>query len=763
MRYEKEGDAAVSSFWTFAIEPECTGYDLCMSVLRMDPATQTRAKVHGRKDPEGTLGRLGVALYKVDEAESVDSAQQLQLQKKKSQRNSILLMNRNRSDVLELLDNMSREEAAKSAGTKPSTNNNNNNENESESTDYDAASTTAASTTIDSPTASVYTYSSSSASLAPYTGNSSSISTAPGATSTSTSAPTTGSNTSSPREDDENGDCEDDRDDDENSGEEFDPSAPNVVRVSATERIAGHTSGWKSSRDGYFVVYDTSSSATAASVTSAAKVPVVPPSGHSTRQARGKNSSSRGGCRGYGEDDSTSDGGRSVCGAILVDMRSGGAGEQTSEAWIPEEDILWVSRISSGSFSRVYKGVYRNRYVAIKMLKGGLSARNIEEFRKEFRVMKSVRHPNLLECYGASFEHNKLSYVIEYCQRGTLVHVMTDPSLTIGWEHATDFFAQALRGLCFLHEYTPPIVHRDLKSQNLLVTRNYEIKIGDFGLSRFNTASNNPTLSNMCGTMTHCAPEIFSGEVFTTKSDIYSMGMILWELCNRVATGSYSPPYAEFPNIVLDIQIIAQAATKNLRPTIPAGVPSALAGLIARCWDKDPAARPEAPQLLRLVDALPQRRMGLFNRPTARKKRAGATTAAAQAHRHQRNISAKLVPQSQLLQQTQQQLLTNVSSISSSSVSSGCSSSSSSQNSHFKKPQQAKPPLPPPLNTFSTSNTTNTISSTASNKATINSTATTVTTTTTTTTYSTPSSLPLSSPPSSPQSLLQPLQQQTQQ
>lgn len=458
-------------------------------------------------------------------------------------------------------------------------------------------------------------------------------------------------------DDDNDDDSDSDDDDDDDDGDEFDPDAPNVTQITPGDRIATHISAWKSGRDGYFVVYDTSKVFPAQSAVKGEDIPIC-----STATATTSTSTST----------STT---KKASPAILVDMRSGSSGEQSSEAWIPEEDIFWVSRISSGTFSRVYKGIYKGKYVAIKILKGGLCARNIAEFRKEFHVLKSVQHPNLLECYGASFEHNKLSYVIEYCQRGTLLHVMTDPSLKIGWDHAADFFAQALRGLCFLHEHDPPIVHRDLKSQNLLVTRSYEIKIGDFGLSRFNTASNNPTLSNMCGTMTHCAPEIFSGDLFTPKADVYSMGMILWELCTRVATGSYAPPYSEYPNIVLDIQIIAQAATKNLRPTVPESVPKKFADLIEKCWDKDPGVRPDSAQLLRLVDGLPQRRMGLLSRPNRKFSSLGSNK--------KRPSKGQIVDE-------------NGANVSGSSTRS--SSSQNSHNSYCPPVTPPPPPLPPPVN-----------------------------------------------------------------
>ena len=293
--------------------------------------------------------------------------------------------------------------------------------------------------------------------------------------------------------------------------------------------------------------------------------------------------------------------------SIVLDVA--GTREEDRATWIPETAIEWRSKISSGTFARVYKGVYRGRVVAIKKLKGRLDEKTATEFRKELRVLKAVHGPHVVECYGVCYEHDRLSYVMEYCARGTLVHVMLDPCVALAWPNALDLFAQAVRGIHFLHcGGANAVIHRDLKSQNLLVTRDFCVKVGDFGLSRYNTVSNGTTLSTLCGTMSHCAPEVFAGERFTTKSDVYSLGVVLWELAERVATGTYTAPYKEYPFITLDIQIIVMASQKHLRPTIHPDVPGPVAALIRRCWDPDPGARPSTAQILDALAPLPQQR-----------------------------------------------------------------------------------------------------------------------------------------------------------
>jgi serine/threonine protein kinase len=126
---------------------------------------------------------------------------------------------------------------------------------------------------------------------------------------------------------------------------------------------------------------------------------------------------------------------------------------------------------------------------------------------------------------------------------------------------------------------------------------------GSFGLSRFLAGSNMSTLQQLRGTMCYCAPETFEGEYYTDKSDVYSLGIMLWEMVYRCVTGEYKRPYAEFTFISNQLQIIVQTAQCGLRPTIPNvdAVPNLLCEFIERCWDADASARPTALEAIELV------------------------------------------------------------------------------------------------------------------------------------------------------------------
>jgi len=229
--------------------------------------------------------------------------------------------------------------------------------------------------------------------------------------------------------------------------------------------------------------------------------------------------------------------------------------------------------------------------------------KEIEEFKKEFMIMSAIRSKYVVYFHGAVLEP-KLCMVMENCSRGSLYHVITNEKYDIGWDKVFRFAIETTKGIDTLHNADPQIVHRDLKSLNLLVNEKWEVKVCDFGLSRFNTGSNLETLAKMRGTFAYCAPEVYFGEQFSTKSDVYSIGIVFWELVTRCILGHYERPYAEYKNLHFDFQIIIQTAKKGLRPTIPETTPEGWKNLIKDCFDPASAKRPTCAEILTRLDEL---------------------------------------------------------------------------------------------------------------------------------------------------------------
>jgi len=189
--------------------------------------------------------------------------------------------------------------------------------------------------------------------------------------------------------------------------------------------------------------------------------------------------------------------------------------------------------------------------------------------------------------------------VMEFCERGSLFDVLQDNSVEIGWDRSFNMLKEIVMGIQCLHNNDPPIMHRDLKTLNVLVTKDFHTRLADFGLSRFDTTSNLDTLVKCRGTYAYIAPEGFDGKTFkyTVRSDVYSIAIMIWEFVHRCITGTYMRPYYDLQNVVVEFTILVQAARFNKRPKMPEKCPPNLAKLITETWHKDPNQRPDANQL----------------------------------------------------------------------------------------------------------------------------------------------------------------------
>lgn len=190
--------------------------------------------------------------------------------------------------------------------------------------------------------------------------------------------------------------------------------------------------------------------------------------------------------------------------------------------------------------------------------------------------------------------------VLEFCENGSLNSFLKSKE-NITWPFVFDTAIDILSGLLCLHYSNPPIVHRDLKSLNLLVTKNQSVKIGDFGTSRFTSGTDLSTLSKVRGTCSYCSPEVYHGNAFTPKSDIFAFSIILWEMVNRCITGKYRVPYT-----MNDFSIIYQVGSKNLRPTIPPTCPQSISDFMKLCWDLNPDTRPDTKMALQQIQEINQ-------------------------------------------------------------------------------------------------------------------------------------------------------------
>jgi len=260
---------------------------------------------------------------------------------------------------------------------------------------------------------------------------------------------------------------------------------------------------------------------------------------------------------------------------------------------IPSEDIETSDFLGEGVYSEVYKGYIYGTQVAVKKFKNqGLDPAVLREIRKEVGIMRSLRHPNLLLFLGACTEKpGHLMIVTELMESS--FHEMHSADLMTKLKNSR----LAARGMSWLHSRTPVIIHRDLKPENILIDGTGGVKVADFGLSLVKDHSKQEAeeMRKIRGSPAFMSPEALLGQELTPKTDVYSFGMILWELVSNKS------PYDDL-HIESFEQLIDVICVKKIREKIPSHLPTTLRQLIESCWQSDPAMRPSFLSLISLLE-----------------------------------------------------------------------------------------------------------------------------------------------------------------
>ncbi|KAK1300552.1 Serine/threonine-protein kinase CTR1 [Acorus calamus] len=251
---------------------------------------------------------------------------------------------------------------------------------------------------------------------------------------------------------------------------------------------------------------------------------------------------------------------------------------------IPWGELVLKERIGAGSFGTVHRADWHGSDVAVKILmEKDFHPEWFKEFVREVAIMKSLRHPNIVLFMGAVTQPPNLSIVTEYLSRGSLYRLLRRPGVRelLDERRRLNMAYDVAKGMNYLHRRNPPIVHRDLKSPNLLVDKKYTVKVCDFGLSRLK-ANTFLSSKSAAGTPEWMAPEVLRDEQSNEKSDVYSFGVILWELMTVQQPWSNLNP----------AQVVAAVGFKGRRLDIPSDVNPQVAALIESCWANEPWRRP---------------------------------------------------------------------------------------------------------------------------------------------------------------------------
>ncbi|XP_024387109.1 probable serine/threonine-protein kinase SIS8 isoform X2 [Physcomitrium patens] len=242
-------------------------------------------------------------------------------------------------------------------------------------------------------------------------------------------------------------------------------------------------------------------------------------------------------------------------------------------------------RVGIGSFGEVFRGIWRGTEVAIKvMLEQDLTDENMQDFCNEISLLSRLRHPNVILFLGACTTPPHLSMVTEYMKYGSLYRLIHsgERGKKLSWRRRLKMLRDICRGMLSVQRMK--IVHRDLKSANCLVDKHWCVKICDFGLSRVLSGSTYCD-ETAGGTPEWTAPELLRNEPVTYKCDVFSLGVIMWELCTLRRPWEGVKP----------MQVVNAVAHQKARLEIPDGF---IGKLIADCWEEVPESRPSYEEIL---------------------------------------------------------------------------------------------------------------------------------------------------------------------
>ncbi|ETV97607.1 TKL protein kinase [Aphanomyces invadans] len=265
-------------------------------------------------------------------------------------------------------------------------------------------------------------------------------------------------------------------------------------------------------------------------------------------------------------------------------------------------DIHYTRKLSKGAFGEVWLGQCQGNYVAIKQIleERKNDAKEIECFVAEIKLMAIFHHPNIVDFRGFSWNptDGNMCALTEYMKHGDLFVYLQRNKASLAWKHEKVGIAiDIAQALVYLHSLNPKVIHRDLKSKNVLLDDNFTAKLSDFGISRLRQLEE--TMTAGVGTALWAAPEVFLAKKYNDRADVYSLGVVLSEL------DTCAIPYADQAvgkNGKLDGMAVVKLVTQQqAKPSFSPSCPEEVRALAYRCLDYEPDNRPSAAEVVEIL------------------------------------------------------------------------------------------------------------------------------------------------------------------
>lgn len=261
--------------------------------------------------------------------------------------------------------------------------------------------------------------------------------------------------------------------------------------------------------------------------------------------------------------------------------------------WIWPFELL--DQIGEGGMGVVYRARYvvNGRHVALKMLPADVTDQTVlARFEREVEVLKNLKHPNIVRCFGGSCENQRRFYAMELVEGGTLEERLKQKG-KLPWEQVVFYALQMCAALECSHGQG--VVHRDIKPSNFLITSSGQIKLSDFGLASVEASRKITAAGKTAGTFLYMAPEQIRGQEVTPQTDLYALGCVLYELL----TGH--PPFiADTPAATLHLHChVPPPRVREQVPSCPEQLDELIVRLMAKSAVDRPASAAEVAQVLK--------------------------------------------------------------------------------------------------------------------------------------------------------------------
>jgi len=245
-----------------------------------------------------------------------------------------------------------------------------------------------------------------------------------------------------------------------------------------------------------------------------------------------------------------------------------------------------------GAFGLVFKGSYFGTPVCVKVIPID-HPDDLNQVQREIAALKQLNHPNLVQFFGMFELNNEMYIVTEYIPGGTVRSNIQKEKGEITWSARAKMAYDVAHALSHLH--SKKMIHRDIKSDNLLISENWNVKLCDFGLSRTVTEPKKKQRMTLCGTDDFMAPEVTLGMDYDSACDIFSYGMFLCELILRENVEDVLPrgPQTFFG---LDVE--------QFLKMVPPDAPPEMVSVALKCCEYEPTKRPDAKQIVQSLQPL---------------------------------------------------------------------------------------------------------------------------------------------------------------